>query len=164
MKPSKLYEAPLARIGERVPLHIWGACGVGKSQIVAQIAGDRDYKFLDVRAVQLDLVDLRGLSWISREIDANVRESLTRGTEDLWRRLREVVAHMVERLNEPESRTMESASEAWSIRDQSAIGVSNRRGLESLNWRQIHGRISGVASGGNAGSPVVVSRRSCLGM
>jgi hypothetical protein len=41
---------------------------------------------------------------VSREIDANVRESLTRGTEDLWRRLREVVSHMVERLNEPESR------------------------------------------------------------
>jgi hypothetical protein len=41
---------------------------------------------------------------VAREIDANVRESLTRGTEDLWKRLREVVAHMVERLNEPESR------------------------------------------------------------
>jgi hypothetical protein len=41
---------------------------------------------------------------VSREIDANVRESLTRGTEDLWKRLREVVAHMVDRLNEPESR------------------------------------------------------------
>lgn len=41
---------------------------------------------------------------VSREIDANVRESLTRGTEDLWKRLREVVSHMVERLNEPESR------------------------------------------------------------
>jgi hypothetical protein len=41
---------------------------------------------------------------VSREIDANVRESLMRGTEDLWRRLREVVAHMVDRLNEPESR------------------------------------------------------------
>jgi hypothetical protein len=41
---------------------------------------------------------------VSREIDANVREALTRGTEDLWKRLREVVAHMVDRLNEPESR------------------------------------------------------------
>jgi hypothetical protein len=41
---------------------------------------------------------------VSREIDADVRESLTRGTEDLWKRLREVVAHMVDRLNEPESR------------------------------------------------------------
>jgi hypothetical protein len=41
---------------------------------------------------------------VAREIDANVRQSLTRGTEDLWKRLREVVSHMVERLNEPESR------------------------------------------------------------
>jgi MoxR-like ATPase len=56
MKPSKLYEALHALIGERVPLHIWGACGVGKSQIVSQVAGDLDYDFLDVRAVQLDPV------------------------------------------------------------------------------------------------------------
>jgi hypothetical protein len=35
MKPSKLYEALHALIGERVSLHIWVACGVGKSQIVA---------------------------------------------------------------------------------------------------------------------------------
>ncbi|MFC5861748.1 hypothetical protein ACFPT7_05545 [Acidicapsa dinghuensis] len=41
---------------------------------------------------------------VAREIDANVRQSFMRGTEDLWRRLREVVAHMVERLNEPDSR------------------------------------------------------------
>ena len=41
---------------------------------------------------------------VSREIDANVRQSLLRGTEDLWKRLREVVSHMVDRLNEPESR------------------------------------------------------------
>jgi hypothetical protein len=61
MKPSKLYEALHALIGERVPLHIWGACGVGKSQIVAQVADDLDFEFLDVRAVQLDPVDLRGL-------------------------------------------------------------------------------------------------------
>ena len=41
---------------------------------------------------------------VAREIDANVRQSLTRGTEDLWKRMREVVKHMVDRLNEPESR------------------------------------------------------------
>jgi hypothetical protein len=41
---------------------------------------------------------------VAREIDTNVRQSLTRGTEDLWMRLREVVSHMVDRLNEPESR------------------------------------------------------------
>ena len=37
MKPSKLYEALHALICERVPLHIWGDCGVGKSQIVSQV-------------------------------------------------------------------------------------------------------------------------------
>jgi len=67
MKPSKLYEALHALIGERVPLHIWGACGVGKSQIVAQVASDLDYDFLDVRAVQLDPVDLRGLPRIAED-------------------------------------------------------------------------------------------------
>ena len=69
MKPSKLYEALHALIGERVPLHIWGACGVGKSQIVSQVANDLDYDFLDVRAVQLDPVDLRGLPRISDRPD-----------------------------------------------------------------------------------------------
>jgi MoxR-like ATPase len=67
MKPSKLYEALHALIGERVPLHIWGACGVGKSQIVAQVASDLDYDFLDIRAVQLDPVDLRGLPRIAED-------------------------------------------------------------------------------------------------
>jgi len=41
---------------------------------------------------------------VAREIDENVRQSLRKGTEDLWTRLKGVVAHMVERLNEPESR------------------------------------------------------------
>jgi hypothetical protein len=41
---------------------------------------------------------------VAREIDSNVRQSLVRGTEDLWKRLRDVVSHMVDRLNEPESR------------------------------------------------------------
>jgi MoxR-like ATPase len=65
MKPSMLYEALLALIGERVPLHIWGACGVGKSQIVSQVADELKYEFLDVRAVQLDPIDLRGLPRIT---------------------------------------------------------------------------------------------------
>jgi MoxR-like ATPase len=65
MKPSMLYEALLALIGERVPLHVWGACGVGKSQIVSQVADQLDYEFLDVRAVQLDPIDLRGLPRIA---------------------------------------------------------------------------------------------------
>jgi hypothetical protein len=41
---------------------------------------------------------------VAREIDESVRQSLQKGTEDLWIRLKGVVSHMVERLNEPESR------------------------------------------------------------
>jgi hypothetical protein len=41
---------------------------------------------------------------VAQEIDASVRQSLTRGTADLWNRLKDVVSHMVDRLNEPESR------------------------------------------------------------
>jgi hypothetical protein len=41
---------------------------------------------------------------VAREIDANVRQSLEKGTEDLWNRLKSVVSHMADRLNEPESR------------------------------------------------------------
>jgi len=46
---------------KRMPLHIWGPRGVDKSQMVAQVAADLNYNFLDVRAVQLDPVDLRGV-------------------------------------------------------------------------------------------------------
>jgi hypothetical protein len=38
MKPFRLYEALHALIGARLPLHIWGACGVGKAQIAGQAA------------------------------------------------------------------------------------------------------------------------------
>jgi len=61
MKPSELYEALLALMSERVPVHIWGASGVGKSQIVGQVSRYLNWHFLDIRAVQLDPVDLRGL-------------------------------------------------------------------------------------------------------
>src|SRR5580700_7046170 len=67
LQPSALFEALHALIGQRVPLHIWGACGVGKSQIVAQVASDLNWQFLDVRALQLDPVDLRGLPRIAAD-------------------------------------------------------------------------------------------------
>jgi hypothetical protein len=40
---------------------------------------------------------------VAQEIDSNVRQSLVRGTADLWERLQDVVSHMVDRLNEPKS-------------------------------------------------------------
>lgn len=67
MKPSMLIEALHVLISQRVPVHIWGACGVGKSQIGAQVARDLGWEFRDIRAVQLDPVDLRGLPRITAD-------------------------------------------------------------------------------------------------
>src|SRR6201998_739917 len=41
---------------------------------------------------------------VAREIDEWVRQSLNRGTRALWARLTAVVTHVVDKLNEPESR------------------------------------------------------------
>lgn len=65
MKPSMLVEALLVLIHQRVPVHIWGACGVGKSQLGAQVAKNLSWEFRDIRAVQLDPVDMRGLPRIT---------------------------------------------------------------------------------------------------
>lgn len=43
------------------PCFIWGAPGVGKSQVVAQVADELGLGLTDIRAVLLDPVDLRGL-------------------------------------------------------------------------------------------------------
>jgi hypothetical protein len=41
---------------------------------------------------------------ISREIDADVRKLLAKGTQELWLRLRKLVDHMVTRLQQPDGR------------------------------------------------------------
>jgi hypothetical protein len=61
MKPSALATALTNLIPRQMPLHIWGPPGVGKSQILAQAASQLGLSVLDVRAVLLDPVDLRGL-------------------------------------------------------------------------------------------------------
>lgn len=74
MIPSQLAVALESAIAARIPLYIWGEPGIGKSQVVRQTA-DRLYMpksgdvserhFIDVRAVLLDPVDLRGLPHVN---------------------------------------------------------------------------------------------------
>ena len=45
----------------RLAVMLWGAPGVGKSSIVAQVASAHDLEFIDVRLSQLAPTDLRGL-------------------------------------------------------------------------------------------------------
>lgn len=48
-------------IAAQRPVFLWGPPGIGKSNIVAQIAGELEIECRDVRMVLLDPVDLRGL-------------------------------------------------------------------------------------------------------
>lgn len=43
------------------PVMLWGPPGVGKSQIIAQIARDHDVPLIDVRLSQMEPTDLRGI-------------------------------------------------------------------------------------------------------
>jgi MoxR-like ATPase len=47
------------------PTFLWGSPGVGKSEIVKQVAAELNLKLIDVRAVLLDPVDLRGLPHVN---------------------------------------------------------------------------------------------------
>lgn len=61
MIPSQLVGAlECAFASGQVPF-IWGDSGIGKSQLIAQFAAADNRELRDVRAVQLDPVDLRGL-------------------------------------------------------------------------------------------------------
>ncbi len=70
MKPSKVVEALEIAIKADRPAFLWGPPGVGKSDVVAQVADKMGYTLVDVRAALLDPVDLRGLPVIE---DGKVR-------------------------------------------------------------------------------------------
>jgi len=61
MNPKQIKSSLRSLIPLRQPVFIWGAPGVGKSQVVAQVAGELGLELTDIRAVLLDPVDLRGL-------------------------------------------------------------------------------------------------------
>lgn len=61
MKPSEIIAALDVLFTVRQPAFLWGAPGVGKSQLVAQVAARRGLELIDIRAVLLDPVDLRGV-------------------------------------------------------------------------------------------------------
>ena len=70
MTPSQIAAAlgTLLSIGQ--PVFLWGPPGVGKSQVVAQVARKRGLELRDIRAVLLDPVDLRGLPRITEQGEA----------------------------------------------------------------------------------------------
>lgn len=71
MQPSRITGALKALIHIQQPVFVWGPPGIGKSQVVSQVAQQQGLALVDVRAVLLDPVDLRGLP----HIDKNNRAS-----------------------------------------------------------------------------------------
>ncbi len=65
MTPTQIISALHTLLAIRRPVFLWGAPGVGKSQVVAAVARERNMALRDVRAVLIDPVDLRGIPRIS---------------------------------------------------------------------------------------------------
>ena len=64
MKPSSLRTAIPKLLAKQRPAFLWGAPGVGKSDLVAQVAEDHKLELRDVRLSLLDPIDLKGFPTI----------------------------------------------------------------------------------------------------
>ena len=66
MRPAQLQaildrEFISARVGQHTPVMLWGPPGVGKSQIIAQVAARHAAPMIDIRLSQMEPSDLRGI-------------------------------------------------------------------------------------------------------
>lgn len=61
MRPTAVAEALSYLIDAKQPVMLHGSPGVGKSDVVRQVARKRDFQMIDLRLSQLDPVDLRGV-------------------------------------------------------------------------------------------------------
>jgi hypothetical protein len=67
VRPSEVSLALSRLLPTRRPVYLWGPPGVGKSSVVRQAARETGLGMVDLRAVLLDPVDLRGLPRIHRD-------------------------------------------------------------------------------------------------
>jgi len=64
MKASLVSNALRVLVSARQPVFIWGGPGIGKSDVVRQVAQSLQVQLNDIRALLLDPVDLRGLPFL----------------------------------------------------------------------------------------------------
>jgi hypothetical protein len=67
MKPSSIGTSLISLFSIRQPVFIWGPPGIGKSRVVKASAREQGLEVIDIRAILLDPVDLRGLPRISAD-------------------------------------------------------------------------------------------------
>lgn len=65
MKPQAAIRALKHMIAIKQPTFLWGPPGVGKSSIARQVAEEYG-AFIDLRLVQLDIIDLRGVLYVDK--------------------------------------------------------------------------------------------------
>ena len=70
MRTSEVYavlnqEFLSAESGQHTPVMLWGPPGIGKSQLVAQVAAQHDVTMIDIRLSQMEPTDLRGIPFRS---------------------------------------------------------------------------------------------------
>ena len=63
LRPSELAATLALLVEARQPVVVWGPPGSAKSMIAQQVAADAGRAYVDVRALLLDPVDLRGIPW-----------------------------------------------------------------------------------------------------
>ena len=63
LRPSALAATLALLVEARQPAIVWGPPGSAKSMIAQQVAADAGRQYVDVRALLLDPVDLRGIPW-----------------------------------------------------------------------------------------------------
>ena len=71
LRPSELAPTLALLVEARQPAILWGAPGCAKSALAQQVAADAARAYVDVRALLLDPVDLRGIPW--RDGDGRTR-------------------------------------------------------------------------------------------
>jgi MoxR-like ATPase len=60
-------DGALSRASKHTPVMLWGPPGVGKSQIVAQVAAKHNANLIDIRLSQMEPTDLRGIPFRAGE-------------------------------------------------------------------------------------------------
>ena len=75
MRPAKLLvvldrEFKSTESGHHTPVMLWGPPGVGKSQMVAQVAEKHRVPVIDIRLSQMEPSDLRGIPFrVDEEVE-----------------------------------------------------------------------------------------------
>lgn len=75
LTPAAAVPVISAMLAANWPMHLHGAPGIGKSDVVRQIAAGRSWPLIDLRASQLDPVDLRGLPHVETDPNTGAKRS-----------------------------------------------------------------------------------------